>query len=76
MIFSRSNYSESSPISSTQSLAEPARQHLDDSAPPPRWGLLVAAIVAAVVTASWVGSELPTSDADMAQAQSSQAQGK
>lgn len=76
MIDSRSNHSKASSIKAARLSPAPSRQQVSDSAPPPRWGLLVAAIVAAVVTASWVASDLSTADADLAQAQSAQAQGR
>lgn len=76
MFDSRSSHGESSPIKATRPTPDPSGQPAGDSAPPPRWGLLVAAIVAAVVTASWVASDLSTADADLAQAQAAQAQGR
>ena len=50
--------------------------HADEADPAPRWGRLAAAVLAALLTGAWIGGELPTADADMAQVRSAQAAGK
>jgi len=78
MIHSRSTYGESSPNTVAQSpvATPPPRNQFDDAAPSPRWGLLAAAIVAALLTASWIGSTLSTADTEMPPVRSAQALGK
>lgn len=78
MIDTRIHPSESSSINTAPGAPEPSREQVRDNAPPPRWGMLVAAIVAALVTAAWVTGDLSTADAgaDLARMQSAQAQGR
>jgi hypothetical protein len=76
MIYSRSQYTEPAPRARAPISMRPMATESDDTSPPPRWGLLAAAVVAALLTASWIGGELETAESDIPQAHSAQTSGK
>jgi len=73
MINLSNNFGEASPITAAPSAPPSSHQPVDDGAPPPRWGLLAVAIVAAMVTASWVADDWSAANAGLVQSQSQSA---
>ena len=76
MIFSRSTFGESPAPTPAKPLQPSPFREADDAAQPPRWGLLAAAVVAALVTAAWIGSAFSTAQAAAPQTASAQPRSK